>query len=103
MKLRKGDEVIITAGKDKGKKGKIEKVLPKKSAVIIPGLNLFKRHLKKQNENNPGGIVEFPRAIPFGNVALIDPKSGKPTRVGYVIKGSEKMRVAKASNTVISK
>jgi len=85
MKLKKGDEVIITAGKDKGKKGKIEKVNPKNGTVLLPGLNISKRHMKKRDEKNPGGIISFPRPLPIANVALICPKCGKPTRIGYKI------------------
>lgn len=102
-KFRKGDEIIITSGKDKGKKGKIEKVLTKRGAVIVPGLNLFKRHMKKQNENNPGGIIEFPRALPFSKISVVDPKSGKATRVGFNIKGDEKNRIAKVSKSILDK
>ena len=102
-KFRKGDEIIITSGKDKGKKGKIEKVLTKRGAVVVPGINLFKRHLKKQNENNPGGIIEFPRPLPFSKIAILDPKSGKATRIGFSIKGDQKNRIAKVSKSILDK
>ena len=102
MKLRKGDEVIITAGKDKGKKGKIEKILGKQNTVVLPGLNLYKRHLKKRDEKNPGGIVEFNRPVPIGNIALICPKCSKQTRIGYKISAKEKLRVCKKCQATIS-
>lgn len=102
-KFRKGDEIIITSGKDKGKKGKIEKILTKRGAVVVPGLNLFKRHMKKQNENNPGGIIEYPRPLPFAKIAILDPKSGKATRVGFSVKGNEKNRIAKISKSILGK
>lgn len=99
MKLKKGDEVIIVNGKDLGKKGKIEKILISESKVVLPGLNQFKRHLKKKDEKNPGGIINFNRPIPISNVALICPKCGKPTRVGYLRTGTEKKRVCKKCKT----
>ncbi len=95
MKLNKGDEVLITAGKDKGKKGKIEKILSKKNSVILPGLNVFKRHLKKRDEKNPGGIVDFSRPVPIGNVSLVCPKCGKPTRIGFEISQDKKNRICR--------
>lgn len=101
MKFKKGDEVIITAGKDKGKKGKIEKVLAKNNTVVLPGLNIYKRHLKKRDEKNPGGIVDFNRPLPVGNVALLCPKCGKPTRVGFKITGDKKIRICRKCESAI--
>lgn len=101
MKLIKGDEVIITTGKDKGKKGKIEKVLQKQNAVVLPGLNIYKRHLKKRDEKNPGGIVEFARPLPVGNVALLCPKCGKQTRIGFKISQDKKVRICRKCNVSI--
>lgn len=95
MKLRKGDTVVITAGKDKGKKGKIEKVFPRKGSVLVPGLNIYKRHRKKQDQKHPGGIMEFSRALPVGNLALLCPSCGKLTRVGYLVTKGEKHRVCR--------
>lgn len=93
MKLKKGDEVIITAGKDKGKQAKIERILYKKGSVLLPGLNIFKRHLKKRDEKNPGGIIDFPRPVPIARVVLVCPKCGKSTRVAFEGKGREKKRI----------
>ncbi len=101
MKIRKGDEVIITIGKDKGKKGKVEKVLFKKGAVLLPGLNIFKRHMKKQDEKNPGGIIEFSRPVPIGNVSILCSKCGKQTRVGYKVTGKNKIRICRKCNATI--
>ncbi len=101
MKIKKGDEVIITIGKDKGKKGKVEKVLLKKAAVLLPGLNIYKRHMKKRDEKNPGGIIEFSRPVPIGNVSLLCPKCGKQTRVGYKITGKNKVRICRKCNSTI--
>lgn len=101
MKLKKGDQVIITLGKDRGKKGKIEKVLSSKNAVVLPGLNTFKRHLKKRDEKNPGGIIEFTRPVSIANVSLICPKCGKPTRVGYSVNGKNKSRICRKCEATI--
>lgn len=95
MKIKKGDTIIITAGKDKGKKGKIEKVFNQEAKVLVPGLNIYKRHTKKRDEKNPGGIVEFSRPLPIGNVALLCPSCKKPTRVGFLVTKDEKHRVCK--------
>lgn len=101
MKIRKGDEVIITIGKDNGKKGKVEKVLFKKNAVILPGLNIYKRHMKKRDEKNPGGIIEFSRPVPIGNVSILCPKCGKQTRVGYKVTDKNKVRICRKCNATI--
>lgn len=95
MKFKKGDNVLVTAGKDKGKKGKIDKVFPVTAEVLVHGVNSFKRHMKKRDEKNPGGIVERFRPVPVGSIALICPSCGKPTRVGYLISKNEKLRICK--------
>ncbi len=96
MKLKKGDKIIIIKGKDKGRQGKIEKAYPKKDRVLVPGLNIYKRHLKAQGKDKPGGILDFARPLPVANVVLVCPKCKKPTRVGYRVnqKGS-KHRICK--------
>lgn len=101
MKLKKGDEVIVTVGKDRGKRAKIERILPEKPAVMLPGLNMFKRHVKKRGDKNPGGIQSFNRALPISNVALICPKCGKQTRVGYRIIKDGKERVCKKCGNAV--
>lgn len=95
MKLKKGDEVVITVGKDKGKVAKIEKVFAKEGIVLIPGVNMFKKHMKKRDEKNPGGIIDFPRPLDVSKVAFLCPKCKKPTRIGYEIEGKEKYRVCR--------
>ncbi len=95
MKFKKGDQITITAGKDKGKRGKIEEVFSKSATVLVPGLNLYKRHLKKRDEKKPGGIIDFPVAIPVGNIALICPKCKQPTRVGFSVSKNEKIRICR--------
>ena len=83
MKLMIDDKVQITAGKDKGKQGKITKVFPKKNTVIVEGANKYRRNMKKQSDKNPVGIVEIERPLPISNVALICPSCKKTTRVGF--------------------
>lgn len=108
MKFKKGDEIIITAGKDKGKKAKIEKTYPKADTVLLPGLNIFKRHLKKRDEQHPGGIISFPRPLSVGNIQLLCPKCGKPTRIGFKIEktsrsasGGKKIRICRKCKSKI--
>lgn len=95
MKLKKGDTVKILRGKDRGRTGKIEKILPKKGKVFVEGINLCKKHVKPQGKDKPGGIVEINKPLPIANVMLVCPKCSKPTRVGFEIQGKEKVRVCK--------
>ena len=101
FKIRKGDEVIILTGKDKGKKGQVLEVLPTKSRVKVQGINLAKRH-RRPTQSSPGGIDSFEASVHISNVALVDPDTGKATRVGYRVEDENKVRVAKASGKVIS-
>jgi len=108
MKFKIGDNVVIVAGKFRktGEKqepatGKIIKIDKKNNRVIVEGVNMVKRHVRKRG-NQPGQIVEFEAAIDASNVMLIDPKTKKPTRIGYTTdKDGKKQRIAKKSNTVI--
>ena len=101
LKVKKGDQVIVLTGRDKGKKGEILKVLRKENRVIVQGVNMVKKH-RKPTQQQPGGIEEKEASIHVSNVSLIDPKTDKPTRVGYtVLKGGRKVRVAKKSGEVI--
>lgn len=100
--LKRGDEVIVIAGKEKGKKGKITRVDTKNNRVIVEGVNLVKRH-QRPTMTSEGGIVTKEAGIHVSNVMLADPKSGKPTRVGYKVqKDGKKVRVAKKSGEVIA-
>jgi large subunit ribosomal protein L24 len=101
-KIRKGDRVQILTGKDKGKRGEVLKVLPEANRALVQGINIVKRHSKPQGMNQPGGIQEKEASINLSNLALIDPKSDKPTRVGFRMDGDKKVRVAKASGEVIA-
>jgi len=103
LKLKKGDKVIVTTGKDKGKTGEITTVFPKENKVIVGGVNMVKRHTKPSQES-AGGIVSKEMPIHVSNVALVDPKTGKATRVGYKVeKDGRKVRVAKKSGEVVDK
>ena|SRR5579872_2536840 len=96
FKIKKGDEVIVIAGREKGKKGKITQVITDTSRVVIEGVNKMKRH-NKPSRTGAGGIVEKEMSMHISNVMLLDPKSGKGTRVGYKIEGENKIRIAKRS------
>lgn len=100
FKVKKGDEVVVIAGKEKGKKGKITKVITGESRVVVGGLNMVKRHTKA-SKTSAGGIIEKEAPLHVSNVSLIDAKSGKPTRVGYKFEGDSKVRVAKRSGDKI--
>lgn len=103
MNIKKGDQVIVITGRDKGKTGEVISVMPKDHKLVVRGINLVKRHTKPTQEN-AGGIVSKEQAIDVSNVALIDPKSGKATRVGIKIeKDGQKVRIAKKSGEVIAK
>ena len=101
-KIRKGDRVEVLTGKDKGKRGEVLSVFPEANRAVVQGVNMVKRHTKPQGMNQPGGIQEKEASIDLSNLALIDPKSDKPTRVGFRIDGDKKVRVAKASGEVIA-
>ncbi|RLC32836.1 50S ribosomal protein L24 [Candidatus Woesebacteria bacterium] len=100
LKLKTGDSVKITAGKDKGRKGKIEKVFPKQTKALIPGVNIYKKHVKGQ-QGQKGGIYDIPRPLDFAKIALICPKCKKVTRVGFKIVEKNKSRVCKKCNKEI--
>ncbi len=91
-KFRKGDLVKVTAGKDKGRDGKIEKIFTKDGSVLIPAVNIYKKHVKSF-EGQKGGVFDLPRALPFSKIALICPKCKKPTRVAFKILAKEKVRI----------
>ncbi len=95
MKLRKGDKIKVTAGKDRGKGGVVERVWPKTNKVSVAGVNIFKRHLKPRGQGQKGGIIDVPRPMPESNVALICPKCQQATRVGYKLTTKEKVRVCR--------
>ena len=100
MKLKTGDKVVVIAGSNKGKEGKITKILEDK--VVVEGVNLRKKHLKPKNNNGTGEIVEVEAPIHVSNVAIIDPKTKKASKIKFdVNKEGKKIRVAKKSNEKI--
>ena len=101
MKIKKGDQVIVTTGQDKGKQGEVLRAMPKTNKVVVQGVNMVKRHTRP-SQTNAGGIISKEAPIDVSNVALIDPETGKATRVGYKIIDGEKVRVAKKSGKVIA-
>lgn len=102
MHVKTGDTVIVIAGKEKGKKGKIIAAYPKKDRVVVEGLNLVKRHTKPSQNNPQGGIITKEAAIHVSNVMLVDPETGKPTRVRTVRQADgTKVRVAVKSGKAI--
>jgi large subunit ribosomal protein L24 len=101
-KIKKGDQVQVLTGKDKGKQGDVLRVLPADGRAVVQGVNVVKRHTKPKSAGQEGGIVEKEATIDLSNLALLDPKSGKPTRVGFkVLEDGKKVRVARPSGEVI--
>ena len=101
MKIHKDDTVIVIAGKDKGKKGKVLKTLPDTNRVLVEGVGMVTRHMKRQG-TTPGQKVTFEKSIDVSNVMILDPKTDKPTRIGYKLENGKKIgRVAKKSGTLL--
>ena len=101
VKVRKGDHVVVLTGRDKGKHGEVLKVLPSENRAIVKGVSLVRRH-QRQTAAQEGGIITKEAPIEISNIALEDPKDGKPTRVGYkFLKDGRKVRFAKRSGEVI--
>jgi large subunit ribosomal protein L24 len=102
QKIRKGDRVIVLSGRDKGKKGEVFKVMPKEGRALVRGVNMVRRH-QRQTVKEDGGILAKEASIHLSNLALEDPKDGKPTRVGFAtLPDGRKVRVAKRSGEQIS-
>ena len=100
-KIKKGDRVVVLAGRDKGRQGEVTRVWPKESRVLVQGLNLVKRHTKPTQADPQGGVKTKEAPLHISNVAFADPKSGEPTRVGFRMEGDKKVRYAKKSGEVI--
>ena len=99
-KLKKGDRVVVLAGRDKGKEGDILRVIPKENRAVVAGVNIVVRH-QKQSQRSQGGKVPVEAPIQLSNLALIDPKEGGPTRVGFRFEEGKKVRFAKKSGETI--
>ena len=101
LKIKKGDHVVVVTGKDKGKHGEVLKVMPEENRAIVKGIAMIRRH-QRQSANQDGGIISKEAAIHISNLAIEDPKDGKPTRVGFkFLKDGRKVRFAKRSGEVI--
>ena len=97
QKIRKGDRVVVLAGKDKGRTGEVIKMMPKDGKALVGGINVVKRH-QRQTQNQEAGIINKEAPIQVSNLAIVDPKDGKATRVGFkVLEDGRKVRVAKRS------
>jgi len=99
-KIKKEDNVMIVAGKDAGKTGKVVQVLTKKGRVVVEGLNMVKKH-QKPAPNREGGIVDMEAPIHMSNVMVVDPSDNKPTRVGFEVREGRKLRVSRRTGTVL--
>ena len=99
-KIKKGDQVVVLSGRDKGKKGEVFHVMPKDGRALVRGVNVVRKH-QKQSAQQEGGIVSKESTVHLSNLAIADPKDGKPTRVGFKIVGDKKVRVAKRSGVEI--
>lgn len=102
MKIRKDDNIIVLSGKDKGKTGKVIRALPREGKVIIAGVNIKKIHKRPTKSNQKGQVIEQAAPIFASAVALIDPKTSKPTRIGYSVEKGKKVRISKKSGVAIS-
>lgn len=98
MKLKKGDNIIVIAGKEKGKSGKIIRVLVSQNKIVVEGLNVVKKHQRPRKSNEKGMMINVAMPIHSSNVMLIDPKSGKRTRLGKKKVGNKMVRIARRSN-----
>ena len=101
FKIKKGDQVVVITGRDKGKKGEVLEVLRAETRVRVQGVNMVKRH-RRATQNDAGGIVSMEAPLHISNVAHVDPESGAATRVGFEVKDGEKMRVAKRSGKALA-
>ena len=101
LRIKKGDTVYVNAGNDKGKTGKVLSVAPAENRAIVEGINMVSKHTKPNSKHPQGGIIRQEAPIHISNLNLIDPQSGKPTRVGYRMEGDKKIRFAKKSGEEI--
>lgn len=102
MKLRVGDEVIVLSGRDKDKKGKVERLLPKEDKIVVAGINMYKRSLRGENRVKQSGIIDIVKPIAAAKVSFVCPKCKLPARVGYILKNNEKSRFCKKCEQIIS-
>ena len=100
FKIKKGDQVVVTTGRDKGRRGEVVEVRRTESRVLVQGCNIVKRHTRA-TQDNPGGIINKEAPLHISNVSLIDPDSGKATRIGYEVKDGKKIRIARRSGKAL--
>jgi len=101
-KIRKGDRVVVLSGKDKGREGEVVRAMPKDGKVVVQGVNMISRHTKPTQADPEGGIKRREAPIHVSNVAIKDPKTGKPARVGFEVRDGKKVRVLKGSGEVLN-
>lgn len=101
MKIKKSDNIMVIAGKDKGKTGVVERVFPAMGKIVVKGIALAKKHVKPSKKNPQGGIMDINQKIFASNAMVVCPSCGKPTRVGYVISDKKKSRICKRCNQSI--
>lgn len=101
MRIKKGDKIRVIAGKDKGREGIVERVYKKAGKVVIPGINLYKKHIKKNEKMPQGGVVEIPRSMDVSKIMLICSKCNKSTRIGYKLGKDRKIRICKKCESEI--
>ena len=102
MKILKGDKVVVIAGSDNGKEGTVQAVYPKLNKVVVEGVNVHKKHKKPTQANPEGSVVEMYVPIDASNVAIVDPKTKKASRVGYKMEKGKKVRISKASGSKLN-
>ena len=100
FKIKKGDQVVVMTGRDKGRRGEVMEVRRAESRVLVQGCNIVKRHTRA-TQDNPGGIINKEAPLHISNVSLIDPDSGKATRIGYEVKDGKKIRIARRSGKAL--
>lgn len=102
MKIKKDDQIYISAGKDRGKRGKVVRTILSDGKIVVEGLNLVKRHIRPKREGKKGQRVDIPMPLDVSKVSLVCPKCGKLARVGYSFEGKEKVRVCKKCSAIIA-
>ena len=100
-KIKTKDRVVVLTGKDKGRQGQVVRVFPKEGRLVVSGVNMVKRHTRPSQGDPQGGIKHKEASLHLSNVAIVDPKTGEPTRVGFRMEGGKKVRFAKKSGEVI--
>lgn len=100
LKIKKGDKVVMLTGKDKGRSGEVKQVITEDNKVVVQGINVLTKH-RKPSQTNPGGLDKIEAPVHISNVAIVDPKNNKPSRIGYKTVGDRKVRFSKSSGEVI--